>query len=151
MKRQCLTEEELLELYYQEEFDKNAKAHIAECEKCQQSFSRLCDDLLDLDLPVPDAGYKALAEVLEIIEADETSGQKEEILTPEEAADWFKVSPHNIYNILHQIPHLVIDGNIRFTRKALQSFLDTQYSKADKKAPDQLEGKIIPLAGRRAG
>ena len=151
MKRQCLTEEELLELYYQEEVDKSAKNHIAGCKICQQSFSRLCDDLLDLELPVPDAGYEALGEALEVIAAEKGGRQNDEIMTPEEVADWFKVSPHNIYNMLHQIPHFIIDGNIRFTRKALQSFLDSQYSKADKKAPDQFESKVISLAGRKAG
>ena len=151
MKRNCLSDEELLELYYQEDCDDSARHHLSCCPDCQQSFYQLCNDLIDLELPIPDAGYRAVQEILETIEKQIDESHKDEVMTPEEVADWFKVSPHNIYNMLHQIPYFVIDGKIRFTRKALQSFLDSQYSNADKKAPDQLASNIIPLSGRKAG
>ncbi len=146
----CLSMEQMLDLYYQEGEFAAAKAHIASCENCQQQFHALCEDLVAIDSPVPDAGFKAVEEAMKIIGLRQNRPAEDEILTPEEVADWFKVSRHNIMNMLHLLPHFIIDGEIRFERQALKEYLKGQNAGAASKAPDQPRHNIISLAGRKA-
>ncbi|MGM0600659.1 MAG: helix-turn-helix domain-containing protein [Candidatus Rifleibacteriota bacterium] len=151
MKLSCLTEEELLELYYQESDCEKAKIHVADCSTCQERFYSLCRDLIDFEVLVPDLGFTAVNEAMNVIEQSMETSEFQEILTPEEVADWFKVDTHNILNIYEQLPHFIVDGQIRFERKALEKFLNSQSSRADQQAPDQLQFKLISIAGRKAG
>lgn len=146
----CLNEEQLLELYYRENDVTEAKAHLGKCAHCQQQFHLLCLDLVNLEFPAPDAGYNAVAEALKIIDSRAGQNPDDEILTPEEVADWFKVSRHNIMNMLHLLPHFIIDGQIRFARQALKEYLKGQSAGAASKAPDQPRHNIISLVSRKA-
>ncbi len=150
MKSSCLNEEQLIGLYYGEAESNEHKAHLASCEHCQQQFHKLCEDLIAIESEVPDAGYKAVNEALHLINQREKHDADTEILTPEEVADWFKVSRHNIMNMLHLMPHFVLDGQIRFERSALKAYIQSQYSGAESKAPDQPRQRIISLVSRKA-
>ena len=147
----CLTEEQLISLYYQEEDAAELRSHLRICENCQQHFHLLCQDLLDIDSSVPDGGKIAVEEALKVIEQSETESAEDEILTPEEVASWFKVSFHNIMNMLHLLPHFIIDGQIRFEKRALKEYLKSQSAGAASKAPDQPRHNIISQVCRKAG
>jgi hypothetical protein len=151
MKSLCLTQEELLLLYYQEGELKKYKKHLQTCSECQQKFYNLCSDLIDVEFCVPDGGHEAVADaVKELFEAEEKSvSADDEILTPEEAAKWLKVSVHNIYNILHLVPHFVIDGHVRFERQKMFEYVKGR-SRDTEKAPDQSHKNIIPFISRKA-
>lgn len=146
----CLNEEELMSLYYADSSVECLKSHLATCQTCQENFHQLCLDLIDLELNVPDGGYKAVEEVLKTIEMQQNKLADDQILTLEEVSEWLKVSTHNVMNMLHLLPHFIIDGNIRFQREALKSYLQSQNSGAETKAPDQPRHGIISLASRRA-
>ncbi len=147
----CLTEEQLLEIYYDELPQSGIKQHLSQCSICQRAFSRICTELMDLDMTVPDGGHRAVRESLEIISRENPAGMNSEIMTIEEAAVWLKVDYHNICNMLHLLPHTVIDGNVRFEKARLVKHLFGGKTGAEMKAPDQPRQKIISLVGRIAG
>ncbi|MEW6709915.1 MAG: helix-turn-helix domain-containing protein [Candidatus Riflebacteria bacterium] len=150
MTAKCLNEEQLIDLYYGENASSEARLHLAECEVCQALFHQLCEDLVNIDSPMPDAGFKAVEEALKILDLREKRSEDDEILTPEEVADWFKVTRHNVMSMLHLLPHFIVDGQIRFERSALKTYLKGQYSGAASKAPDQPRQTIISLVSRKA-
>ncbi len=150
MKRNCLCDEELLNLYYQESNSQEARQHLATCSDCQQKFHELCNDLVDLEIYVPDGGHEAVAEASKILFGDNFQSGGDEIMTPEEVASWLKVSPESIYNILHLMPHLIVDEYIRLERREVLAYLKSQSSGTEMKAPNQSRNKIIPLISRKA-
>jgi hypothetical protein len=151
MTARCLTEEQLICLYYEEPESLDHKEHLAGCSLCQEKFHQLCNDLMEIEMEVPDGGFTAVNEAVKIVEKPVATDAGDEILTPDEVADWFKVSRQNIMNMVHLLPHFVIDGKIRFERSALKSFLQKQGRGAESKAPDQPQFKIISLVSRKAG
>lgn len=150
MTARCLNEEELMELYYADSPVESLKSHLSTCQDCQKAFHELCNDMINLELSVPDGGHKAVEEALRTIDMQQSKTAKDEILTLEEVSAWLKVSTHNVMNMLHLLPHFIIDGNIRFEREALKKYLHSQNSGAEMKAPDQPRHGIISLASRRA-
>jgi len=147
----CLSEEQMLELYYDDSVPTQMKQHLASCSKCQKAFSQICNELMELDMSVPDGGHRAVSESLAIINRETAGGKRPEIMTIEEVADWLKVDYHNVCNMLHLLPHTIIDGNVRFDKALLIKHLFSGKTGAEMKAPDQPRQKIISLASRRAG
>lgn len=147
----CLTEEQLLEIYYDELPQSEMKQHLSQCALCQRAFSRICNELMDLDMTVPDGGHRAVSEALAIVNRGNSADSNSEIMTIEEVAAWLKVDYHNICNMLHLLPHTIIDGNVRFEKARLVKHLFGGKTGAEMKAPDQPRQKIISLVGRRAG
>ncbi len=123
MSSHCLNEEQLIGLYYDEPDSADLKEHMGGCEACQQSFSELCHELAEIDLPVPDGGQRAVAEALKLISHREPLVSRDEIMTIEEVAEWLKVSYHSLSAMLHQLPHFIVAGNIRFNRRLLENHL----------------------------
>lgn len=134
----CLTEEQLIELYYQEEKMPEARNHLAACEDCQKDFYELCTDLMAVEYPVPDRGYSAVSQAIKSIPDVHDSKPDDSILTPEEVSRWLKVEVHNIFNMLHLLPHFVVDGNIRFRKSAVREYIKSSEAGADEKAPVRL-------------
>ena len=134
----CLTEEQLIALYYQEEIMPEAKNHLAACESCQKVFHELCTDLMAIEYPVPDKGYSAVSQAIKSISDSHDAITDDSILTPEEVSRWLKVEVHNIFNMLHLLPHFVVDGNIRFRKNAVREYIKSSEAGADEKAPVQL-------------
>lgn len=146
----CLSEEQILEIYYDDSVPNELRQHLASCSKCQKAFSQICNELMELDMPVPDGGHRAVSESLAILNRESATGQQSEILTIEDVAAWLKVDYHNVCNMMHLLPHTVIDGNVRFEKAQLVKHLFGGKTGAEMKAPDQPRQKIISLAGRRA-
>ncbi len=150
MSSNCLNEEQLISLYYDESDSADEKEHIRGCEACQQAFAQLCQELVEIDLPVPDGGHLAVAEALRLISRLEPSGARDEIMTIEEVAEWLKVTYHSVAAMLHQLPHFVVDGNVRFNRRLLENHLFNSRSVAEVKAPDQPRQRFKVISGCRA-
>lgn len=151
MTGQCLNEDELIELFYAEPDSTVLKQHLAQCQTCQSAFARICSELIELDLQVPDGGHKAVKESLILIERQQNAQEGSEILTVDEVAQWLKVSNHNVHNMLHLLPHIIIDGNIRFDRNQLNKHFFGGNSGAEMKAPDQPRQRLISLPSLKAG
>lgn len=147
----CLSEEQMLEIYYDDSVPNELRQHLASCSKCQKAFSQICNELMELDMSVPDGGHRAVSESLEIINRETAGEKRPEIMTIEEVAAWLRVDYHNVCNMLHLLPHTIIDGNVRFEKALLMKHLFSGKKGAEMKAPDQPRQKIISLAGRRAG
>ena len=150
MSSKCLNEEQLISLYYEESGSPAEKEHIRGCEACQLAFAKLCQELAQLDMPVPDGGHRAVAEAIKLISRQEPSGASDEIMTIEEVAEWLKVSYHSVASMLHKLPHFVVDGNIRFNRRLLENHLFNSRSEAENKAPDQPRQRFKVISGHRA-
>ncbi len=152
MNSRCLDEEQLISLYY-DEADAEAAAcreHIRECPACQQAFAALCSELAEIDLPVPDGGHRAVAEALKLIGRQQPGTSRDEIMTLEEVAEWLKVSAHALAGMLHQLPHFIVAGQIRFNRRLLENHLFNRRSEAENKAPDQPRQRLKVVGGRAA-
>ena len=159
----CLTEEQLLDLYYNEEESNeinNLKEHIAKCENCQKAFSRFCLEIMEIEYPVIDSGNKAVERALELIVPHYQIPEKivhqktkttNEILTVTEAAKLLKVEPHNILNMLSEMPYFKFDNEIRFRKTELLNFIKKLEKRASSKAPEQLFNNIIPISKRKLG
>lgn len=63
----CLNEEQMIELYYAESTCADFKEHLRDCKVCQDAFSILCSELVNIDLPVPDGGQRAVSEALNLL------------------------------------------------------------------------------------
>lgn len=148
MNGRCLAEEQLIELYYAENDCADAKEHLAACQVCQAAFARLCNELVDIDMPVPDGGHRAVSEALSVVTRQSPPQSSDTIMTIEEVAQWLKVSYHNVNNMLHLLPHFIIDGQVRFNRRLLEDQLFKSRAEAEKKAPDQ--PRLRPIALKRA-
>jgi hypothetical protein len=134
----CLTEDNLIELYYGEEPNKTNKKyliHLSNCEKCKIKYNELKIFLDSLNMDVNEKyGKLALAKSLSAIglTTDESNIQQKlpqpqidnEILTISEAASYLKVNETNVRNMLHLIPHFVFDGNIRIRKEKLVIFIN---------------------------
>ncbi len=149
MNSRCLNEEQLIELYYDEAGCDEVKAHLAGCSICQKAYSKLCSELIEIDIRVPDGGNRAVSEALKMIERQQNQQNSDEtIMTIEEVAQWLKVSYHNVNNMLHMLPHFIIDGQIRFNKAMLENHLFNNRAKTEKKAPDQ--SRLRPISLKRA-
>ncbi|OGK05263.1 MAG: hypothetical protein A2W80_07040 [Candidatus Riflebacteria bacterium GWC2_50_8] len=148
MNGRCLAEEQLIELYYAETDCAEAKEHLAACQVCQAAFARLCNELVDIDMQVPDGGHRAVSEALSVVTRQPQTQTSDTIMTIEEVAHWLKVSYHNVNNMLHLLPHFIIDGQVRFNRRLLEDQLFKSRAEAEKKAPDQ--PRLRPIALKRA-
>ena len=92
MNGRCLAEEQLIELYYAETDGADAKEHLAACPVCQAAFARLCNELVDIDMQVPDGGHRAVSEALSVVSRQQQTTTDDAIMTIEEVAQWLKVS-----------------------------------------------------------
>jgi hypothetical protein len=144
MKGRCLDQEQLIELYYTENDCAEAKAHLASCPDCQSAFARLCNELVELDIAVPDGGHRAVSDALSAISRQNQANEPDAIMTIEEVALWLKVSYHNVNNMLHLLPHFIIDGQIRFNRRLLERHLFKNQTEAERKAPGQPHLRSLP-------
>ena len=145
MNGRCLNEELLIELYYAETDCAEAKAHLAGCSDCQAAFARLCNELVELDMAVPDGGHRAVSEALKAVSRQSQTVGQDTIMTIEEVAEWLRVSYHNVSNMLHLLPHFIIDGQVRFNRRLLENHLFNNRAGADSKAPQQPLRKPVPI------
>ena len=148
MNGRCLNEEQLIELYYAETENADARKHLAGCQSCQKTFAQICSELVDIDMQVPDGGHRAVSEALSMVTRQPQTSTNETIMTIEEVAQWLKVSYHNVNNMLHLLPHFIIDGQVRFNRRLLENHLFNNRAEAEKKAPDQ--PRLRPIALKRA-
>ncbi len=144
MNGRCLNEEQLIELYYAESDCAEAKAHLASCPDCQNAFARLCNELVELDMAVPDGGHRAVSEALKAVSRQSRTAGQDTIMTIEEVSQWLRVSYHNVSNMLHLLPHFIIDGQIRFNRRLLEQHLFKNQTEAERKAPGQPHLRSIP-------
>jgi hypothetical protein len=119
----CLTEEQLVEIFYDEAEDLSLRKHLGSCRKCQEAFAAICSELIDLQIAVPDGGGRAVREALILCDNNRASTRSVSIMTVEEAAAWLRVDYQNICNMLHLLPHQVIDGKVRFDRQQLYQYL----------------------------
>jgi hypothetical protein len=149
MSSDCLNEEQLISLYYEESDSVDEKQHMRGCEACQLAFARLCRELGEIDMPVPDGGYRAVAEAIKLINRQEPSAARDEIMTIEEVAEWLKVSYHSIVSTLHQLPHFVVDGNVRFNRRLLEDHLFNSRSASENSVSDQPRSGFKVMCGHR--
>lgn len=145
MSGRCLNEDQLIEVYYAECDCNEAKEHLASCQACQIAFGKICSELVEIDMQVPDGGQRAVKEALSLIARQQKATTEDMIMTVEEVAHWLKVSSHNINNMLHLLPHFIIDGQIRFNRRLLEQYLFKNRIEAEKKAPDQPHLRPIPI------
>jgi hypothetical protein len=128
MRKNCLTEEEMYELYCLEAGDDQCveiKEHIAKCESCSKQYAIIVEDFISLEFSAPDdGGDRALENTLTSLGMAAPTPKvavEDEILTIQEAANWLKVKENNILNMLAIIPHFIIDGEIRIRKEALQA------------------------------
>ncbi|MBU1105993.1 MAG: helix-turn-helix domain-containing protein [Candidatus Riflebacteria bacterium] len=147
MNGRCLNEEQLIELYYAENDSVDARTHLAGCQTCQNAFANICNELVEIDMQVPDGGHRAVSEALCMISRQQQAPANDTIMTIDEVAQWLKVSYHNVNNMLHLLPHFIIDGQIRFNRRLLENHLFKNRAEAEKKAPDQ--PSLRPIALKR--
>lgn len=150
MSSRCLSEEQLISLYYGEPESAEVKEHMSGCDACQQTFARLCRELSEIDMPVPDGGQRAVAEVIRLTGRQDVPGGQNDIMTIDEAAAWLKVSYHSLYSMLHQLPHCVIDGNVRFNRRLLEEFLFSSRAAGVIDGVDQPRQRLKVICGRKA-
>lgn len=57
-----------------------------------------------------------------------------EIMTPEELSEYLKIPANSIYDMLGEIPHLVLAGRVRFRKNSIDKWLDSR----EKNAPAKL-------------
>ena len=133
----CLTEDNLIELFYGEEpkeISKKYLNHLSHCEECQNKYNELKVFLNSLNMDVDEKGGKlGLAKSLSsigistketIVSENPSKLQPDnEILTISEVASYLKVNETNVRNMLHLIPHFVFDGNIRIKKEKLLIFI----------------------------
>lgn len=103
-------------------------AHLAACPACAARRESLDSTLAGLDLPCPDGGARALRTALRVAAlpdpAAKPASPADEILTPEEVAEWLKVPAESVGRMLHALPHFVFDGQVRIRKEALLHFID---------------------------
>ncbi len=158
MNKKCLTEEQMMELYYNEDSSETLnelKQHMTDCKLCQKSFSQFCQDLMEIEFPVIECSNRVIDEAISLIEnSDEEPSdniQQQDILTVDEAASLLKVQPHNVLNMLHKMPYFTFDNEIRFLKSELINFIAELGTGADERAPRKLHENIIFLKSRKAG
>jgi excisionase family DNA binding protein len=57
-----------------------------------------------------------------------------DILTPEELAEYLKIPANSIYDMLNEIPHLILAGRVRFRKNSIDKWLDSR----EKNAPTKI-------------
>ncbi len=150
MNSQCLNDEQLICLYYDEAEAADCKEHMRGCEDCQQAFARLCSELAEIDIPAPDGGQRAMSEALRMFENQERRAGRDEIMTMEEVSGWLKVSHHNLAAMLHRLPHFIIDGQVRFNRRLLENHLFNSRSLTETVEPETRRKHLKVVGGRCA-
>ena len=150
MNSKCLNDEQLICLYYNEAEAAGCKEHMHGCENCQQAFARLCSELAEIDIPVPDGGQRARNEALGMLEIQERPADRDEIMTMEEVSGWLKVSYHSLAAMLHRLPHFIIDGHVRFNRLLLENYLFNSHSSTETGAPETRRKHLKVVSGRSA-
>jgi excisionase family DNA binding protein len=49
-----------------------------------------------------------------------------DMMTPEELAEYLKIPANSIYDMLGEIPHLILAGRVRFRRSSIDKWLDSR-------------------------
>jgi excisionase family DNA binding protein len=62
-----------------------------------------------------------------------------DILTPEELAEYLKIPANSIYDMLNEIPHLVLAGRVRFRRSSIDKWLDSREKNSPAKRSASLD------------
>jgi hypothetical protein len=94
--------------------------HLGECPDCQRLLASLKDcerTLVELGSDTPPAD--ALLRVQRRVRLDLGIAKEREILTLEEAADFLRLEPDELAEVLDDLPWFELAGRIRFRRQAL--------------------------------
>jgi hypothetical protein len=102
------------------EQEREWRRHLAACPACQ----RLLDGLRDADrslsaLAAGAPAADALLRVQQHVRQELGMAKQREILTLEEAADFLRVEPDELAEVLDDLPWFELAGRIRFRRQAL--------------------------------
>jgi len=129
MKSKCLTDENLIELFYEpDSANEEYKIHMSKCSECQLRFSKIIDELTDLGDEVPDCDDRIVDEIERIIESERSEDSEFQnsnaIMTIEDVAKHLNVTVTNVSNMLHDIPHFVFDGEVRFRFTAINEYIE---------------------------
>lgn len=133
-----LTEEELLSAAEGNRgylLSKSAAAHLEGCQDCNGRVSMAIEAMnLLASLPVPEPA-EDLFNIIETRlrrEAHESESPRAiampsaeaEVMTPEELASFLRIPTDTVYELLQDIPHLNLAGQIRFRRSSVLGWLD---------------------------
>jgi hypothetical protein len=96
------------------------RQHLAECAACQRVVADIqrADTALNTLSHTPPAAT-SLLEVQQRVRQELGMAKQREILTLEEAADFLRVEPEELAEILDDLPWFELAGRIRFRRQAL--------------------------------
>lgn len=127
----CLSEDQLYELFYNEEKTEESdrlRAHLQICSKCSLNFNVLNALFRDLDFPVPLGGERAFRTAVKVLELEGKPARKPkvssaEVFTPEEAAFFLRVPLESVQKLLKDIPHFVFDGHVCIRKSSLERFI----------------------------
>jgi excisionase family DNA binding protein len=98
---------------------KEVQTHLQECVECCQECTQLCCvDAATKQACCPEVP----ADLWERV-------QEADVLTPEEAAFYLRVSVNDLLASLDSLPHVRIGKQIRFSRRGLRSWLEVQQRK----------------------
>lgn len=159
-----LTEEELLSIaggYPEFTVSKEASAHLASCPYCSERAGEILKafDLLNsLPVPVSPAGLagRITADLDDVVrrepdfsETAHAATPSNEIMTPEELALFLKVPIDTVYELLADLPHLNLAGQIRFRRGSILNWLDgTERNSSRRSRPRPCDPDLSPRLWR---
>lgn len=149
------TDELIISYLYKEASAEESGAierHIAECRDCAEKIEGIKNTIFDIDsmddAAVPEFLESKLADFFEKIammdDPKQDSNPKisagadgvrsgDEIMTPEELAGYLKIPANSIYDMLGEIPHLLLAGRVRFRRSSIDKWLDSREKNAQAK------------------
>jgi len=115
------------------------ESHIAGCGECAQKIDGIRKTVFDVDRiddnAAPEFLENKLAAFFERINAmPEPDAQdckvhtvpSDNIMTPVELSAFLKLPLKSVYDLLDEIPHLVLDGQIRFRRTSVDDWLESK-------------------------
>ncbi len=128
----CLNDEQLLTLYYDETDAAGSAAervHLAGCATCAAALRALTETLGAVADPLPDGGARAMRATLSMLglaasgPASPVAGDPE-VMTLDEVVAWLRLDRSAIPALLAGLPHFTIAGQIRVRRAALLAFVE---------------------------
>ncbi|MEZ7891091.1 MAG: helix-turn-helix domain-containing protein [Candidatus Wallbacteria bacterium] len=135
------TEELIISYLYNELNDseiEEMEKHIAVCRECAIKIKDMKKTIFSLtqikETTLPDFLEDRIADSLKnlTINSENTFVQKNkpdsssEIMTPAELAEFLKLPVKAIYEILNDIPHLSLAGQIRFRKSSIDKWLESR-------------------------
>ncbi len=128
---------------------KEVEKHIASCRECAEKIEGIKKTIFDIDqmddAAAPEYLENKLADFFDKIaniddhatnSTEGTDGKTTgDIMTPEELAGYLKIPAGSIYEMLGEIPHLILAGRVRFRKTSIDKWLDSREKNSPAKTP----------------